>query len=92
MRQVGTIRIGAVWFQAYPHDHFPAHVHGFCGEVEVIIDLLEDGATVLSTRKRNTKPASAKASDIRKILAAAAENSAALKALWEEHHAPKPTE
>ncbi len=83
---MGTIRIDAVWFQVFPDDHLPAHVHGFKAEVEIIVDLLEDGTVALSARKRNVKPANAKSSDVRAILELASENYAALKALWEEHH------
>ncbi len=81
---MGTICIDAVWFQAYADDHLPAHVHGFTGAIEVIIDLLDNGTTALLTRKRNIIPTNAKAADVRKILETAAQNSIALKTLWEK--------
>ena len=83
---MGRIRIDAVWFQAFSDDHPPPHVHGFYAEVEVIIDLFDNGTTALSSRKRNTTPANAKLSDVRKVLDLAAKNYSTLKALWEKHH------
>ena len=83
---MGTIRIDAVWFQVYPDDHLPMHVHGFYGEVEVVIELLDNGAAVEAPRRNNPKPANAKRADVRKIIRVANANLAALKALWETHH------
>jgi hypothetical protein len=70
----------------YPQDHEPRHVHGFAGEAEVIVDLLQDGSVTLAQRVDAVRPANAKRSDIRKVLRAAAENFEDLVALWEEMH------
>ena len=73
-------------FAAYPQDHEPCHVHGFLGETEVIVDLLQDGNVDLASRKDAVRPANAKKSDIRKILDKAATHFEELVALWEEMH------
>ena len=83
---MSRIRIDAVWFQSFADDHLPTHVHGFYGEVEVIVELSEGGAAVLSSRTRNIKPANAKIADVRKILDTAARNYIILKSLWEKQH------
>lgn len=71
---------------AYPQDHEPRHVHGFTAEVEVIVDLLPDGNIGLAQRPDAVRPANAKRSDIKKVLATAAEHFDELVALWEEMH------
>lgn len=83
---MGTIRIDAVWFQAYPKDHLPRHVHGFYAEIEVLIDLRADGTVTLADRKDNVRPRNARRSDVKKILTIASENFNRLVTLWEKHH------
>ena len=53
--------------------------------MEAIVDLRETGAA-LSDRSRNINPTNAKRSDVKYVIAVAAENLNALIALWEEHH------
>jgi hypothetical protein len=83
---VGSLRFGGVRFVVYSNDHPPRHVHGFYAETEAIVDLLLDGNVALANRKDAVRPANAKASDVRKILATAAENFDALVELWESVH------
>lgn len=59
-------------------------MHGFCGEAEVIVDLLPDGAVALAERKDVIRPRNAKKSDVKKILRTAAAYFEDLEALWEE--------
>ena len=79
-------RLGGVLFVAYPQDHTPRHVHGFRGEAEVIIQLADDGTVAIANRRDAIRPADAKRSDIRQILAAAAEHFDLLIELWEKMH------
>ena len=73
-------------FVAYPQDHEPRHVHGFTGEIEVIVDIREDRTVDLADRDDAVRPANAKKSDIRAVLKKAAEHFDELVALWEEMH------
>ena len=79
-------RFGSVRFVAYPQDHLPRHVHGFTGETEVIVDLLENRSVSLADRKDGIKPANTKRNDVKLVLRKAAEHFDALVALWEEMH------
>jgi hypothetical protein len=81
---VVSLRFGGVRFVAYSNDHPPRHVHGFCGGIEAIIDLRADGAVSLADREDVIRPASAKRSEIRRILRAAAKHFDELTALWEK--------
>lgn len=83
---MASLKAGGALFVAYPQDHEPRHVHGFLGEAEVIVDLRRDGTVALADRRDAVRPGNAKRSDIRKILALAAENFLALAALWESMH------
>ena len=78
-----SLRFSGVRFVAYSNDHPPRHVHGFYAGTEVIIDLLADGNVALAEREDVIRPASAKRSDVRKVLNAAAENFEELAVLWE---------
>jgi hypothetical protein len=81
---VGSKTFDGVWFIAYPNDHLPPHVHGFYAETEVIVDLLPDGNVAKSRRRRSVKPASARLSDVRRILSVAAARWLELNQLWED--------
>ena len=56
----------------------------FAGETEVISDLRLDGNVTLARRQDSVRPANAKRSDVKKILAAAARHFEELVKLWEE--------
>jgi hypothetical protein len=83
---VASLRFGGVRFIAYSNDHPPRHVHGFTGETEAIVDLRPDGTVALAKRDEAIRPSSAKRSDVKKILRAAAEHFEELAALWEAIH------
>jgi len=83
---VVSLRFGGVRFIAYSNDHPPRHVHGFTSETEAIVDLRPDGTVALAKRDDAIRPASAKRSDVKKILRAAAEHFEELAALWEAIH------
>ena len=80
-------RFGSTRFVAYPQDHEPRHIHGFTGEIEVIVDLREDGKVALAGRVDAIRPSHAKRSDVRKVLNVAARHFAELVELWEKMHA-----
>jgi len=61
-------------------------VHGFTGEIEVIVDIREDRTVDLADRDDAVRPANAKKSDMRAVLKKAAEHFDELAALWEEMH------
>jgi hypothetical protein len=61
-------------------------VHGFSGEVEVIVDLRVDGNVSLADRPDCLRPPNAKRSDVRAILRAAADHFDELVLLWERMH------
>ncbi len=82
-------RFGAATFVVYPQDHRPRHVHGFLGETEVIVDLLAGGEVALADRVDAIRPGNAKKSDVRKILARAAEDFEELAELWGKVHGSK---
>ena len=83
---MSSITFEGVYFQAYPDDHPPAHVHGFYGDVEVIVELLAADVQ-LSKRRRNVRPPDAKVSDVAHVLDVAADHVHSLWRLWEEMHA-----
>ena len=74
-------------FVAYPHEHYPRHVHGFYAVTEAIVILNEDGTVALAVRRDAIRPRSAKVSDVRRILTLAAEHFDELVQLWEQMHA-----
>lgn len=80
-------RFGSTRFVVYPQDHEPRHVHGFTGEIEVIVDLREDGTVALADRVDAIRPSNAKRSDVRKVLNVAARHFEELLELWEKMHA-----
>ncbi|HEX4319322.1 MAG TPA: DUF4160 domain-containing protein [Acidobacteriaceae bacterium] len=83
---MGSLRLDGILFVVYSNDHPPRHVHGFLGETEAIVNLLQDGSVSLASRKDAVRPANAKRADVRKVLDAAALHFAELAALWEEIH------
>jgi hypothetical protein len=83
---VGSLQFDGVLFIVYSNDHPPRHVHGFASETEVIVNLRPDGNVALADRKDAIRPANAKRSDLKKILAAAARHFEELAVLWEEVH------
>jgi hypothetical protein len=83
---VGSKTYDGVFFIVYVRDHGPRHVHGFYGEVEVIVDLLADGKVRQSDRWDAVMPPNGKRSDIRRILRMAAAHAAELNELWEKTH------
>jgi hypothetical protein len=80
-------RFGSTRFVAYPQDHDPRHVHGFAGEIKVIVDLRENGTVALADRGDAIRPSNAKRSDVRKVLNVAARHFEELLELWEGMHA-----
>ncbi len=86
MREMGSIRFDGVRFTAYTMDHEPRHVHGFYAEVEIIVDLRQDGAVSLASRADAIRPSNASKSDVRRILTVAAKHFDELVSLWEKHH------
>jgi hypothetical protein len=83
---VGSKTFDGVWFTSYSHDHPPPHVHGEYGSVRVVVDLLPDGRVQESDRWDAVKPRNGKRSDVRRILAVAAEHASTLMELWESTH------
>jgi hypothetical protein len=83
---VGSKTFNGVWFSAFSHDHWPPHVHGEYGSVIVVVELLMNGTVAESKRRDAVKPPNGKRSDVRHILAVAANNYSALKTLWEVTH------
>ncbi|MGB9235567.1 MAG: DUF4160 domain-containing protein [Terriglobales bacterium] len=82
----GFAKFGGVRFVVYSNDHPPRHVHGFAGEMQVIVDLRTDGTVGLADRDDAIRPANAKRSDVRKILQVAADHFEELAELWEAIH------
>jgi hypothetical protein len=81
---MGGIRFEGVRFFAYPLDHEPPHVHGFYAEIEVIVRLHLDRSVSLSDRKDAVSPNNGSRSDVKHILAVAAEHFDELAVLWEK--------
>jgi len=81
-----SARVSGVLFVAYPQDHEPRHIHGFYGEVEVIVDLLPDRMVSLADRPDSIRPSNAKRNSVRHVLNSAAENYDELVRLWVEMH------
>jgi hypothetical protein len=79
---MGELRFEGVKFFAFPGDHNPPHVHGFYGEVGVIVDLNPDRTVVISDRKDAVKPPNGKRADIRHVTKIAAKHYDELIALW----------
>jgi hypothetical protein len=67
-------------------DHEPRHVHGFYAEIEVVVDLRQDGKVSLANRTDAVKPSNGSKLDVRHVLTVAAGHFDALAALWEKHH------
>jgi hypothetical protein len=67
-------------------DHEPRHVHGFYAEIEVVVDLRQDGNVSLANRTDAVKPSNGSKLDVRHVLTVAAGHFDALAALWEKHH------
>ncbi len=83
---MASVRLDGVRFAVYSNDHPPRHVHGFLGETEVIVNLLQDGNVGLAERSDAVRPSKAKRSEVRRVLQIAAENFEPLAALWEKVH------
>jgi hypothetical protein len=83
---MSSIRFDGVWFVAYTMDHEPRHVHGFYAEVEVIVDLRQDGKVSLASRTDAVRPSNGRKSDVRHVLAVAAWHFEELALLWEKNH------
>jgi Domain of unknown function (DUF4160) len=83
---MSSLRCGKVRFAVHPQDHSPRHVHGYCAETAVIVELREDGDVDLADRCDAIRPGNAKKSDVRSILDEAAEHFDELVALWEAMH------
>jgi hypothetical protein len=83
---MGSIRFNGVRFAAYTMDHEPRHVHGFYADVEVIVDLRADGKVSLANRTDAVRPSNGSKSDVRHVLAVAANHFDELVFLWEKHH------
>lgn len=77
-----TIRVGAVQFRVYPQDHPPRHVHAFIGDGEVIIDLRHDRTVAVADRRNAVRNATR--SEVRRVLAIAADIFDQLVLLWEQ--------
>jgi hypothetical protein len=83
---MGSLRFDGVRFTAYTMDHAPRHVHGFYAEIEVIVDLRQDGTVALANRSYVIRPGNGSKSDTRHVLAVAARHFDELVSLWEKHH------
>jgi hypothetical protein len=81
---VGTVQADGITFRIYSHDHPPPHAHGFYGETSVVVLLLKDGQ--VGVRVGSVRPANAKKSDLRKIVASAMRCHAKLMEMWEATH------
>jgi hypothetical protein len=82
---MGSLRFEGVRFFSYPRDHEPRHVHGFYGEVMVVVELLYDSVRV-SERSKAIAPSNAGKADVRRILTVSAEHFTDLVALWEKRN------
>ena len=83
---MGSVRFNGVRFTVYTMDHEPGHVHGFYADIEAIFDLRLDGTVSLANRTDAVRPSNGSKSDVRHVLASAAEYFTELVALWEKHH------
>jgi hypothetical protein len=83
---MGSIRFEGIRFVVYTMDHEPRHVHGFYAEVEVIVDLGQDGQVSLANRTDAIRPGNGSKADVRHVLTVAAGHFDKLVALWEKHH------
>ncbi|MES2393250.1 MAG: DUF4160 domain-containing protein [Acidobacteriota bacterium] len=83
---MGSKTYEGVRFSVYPNDHLPPHVHGTHASVTVIVDLLPNGCTQLSERRKAIRPRTAAQNTVAKILRVASENADELQKLWESTH------
>ncbi len=83
---MGSLRFEGVRFAIYSRDHLPPHVHGFYAEMEVVVDLLTEGAVALSKRRSAITPANSSRADINYVLELAAAHHGELLQLWKETH------
>jgi hypothetical protein len=83
---MSSIRFDGVRFVAYTMDHVPRHVHGFYADVELIVDLRQDGKVSLANRSDATRPSNGSKSDVRHVLTVAARHFDELVLLWEKNH------
>jgi hypothetical protein len=83
---MGSLRFEGVWFLAYPKDHEPSHVHGFYGEVRVVVDLLPGRKVRVSGRADAVTPSNGSKADVRHILGVAAKHVDELTALREKNN------
>jgi hypothetical protein len=81
---MGSIKFEGVRFAAYSNDHDPMHVHGFCAEVEVIVELRRDGLVLLADRKDAVRPRNGSRADVRHVLTVASNHFDELIALLEK--------
>ena len=84
---VGSLDAGRVKFMAYPDDYEPRHVHGLIGGIggpEVIVELRLERTVCLARRVDAVRGATR--SDVRKVLAAAADRFDDLVLLWDSMH------
>ncbi len=80
------LRFEGVRFAAYTMEHEPRRVHGFYGEIEVIVNLRPDGSVSLVNRTDAIRPSSATKDEIKHVLAMAAEHFEELVELWGKRH------
>jgi hypothetical protein len=83
---MASLRFNGVRFVAYTMEHAPRHVHGFYADVEVIIDLRQDGKLSLANRTDAIRPGNESKTDVRHVLTVAAKYFDELVSLWEKHH------
>jgi hypothetical protein len=83
---MSSIRFEGVWFESFPNDHTPSHVHGAYAEVVDVVDLLPDGGVQVADRVNAIKPRNASRSDVKHVLSVATKHFEELVALWEKHH------
>ncbi|HEX3465924.1 MAG TPA: DUF4160 domain-containing protein [Candidatus Elarobacter sp.] len=84
---MSSLDTGGVKFMAYPDDHEPRHVHGLIGGIggpEVVVELSLDRTVCLARRVDAVQGATR--SEVRKVLAAAADRFDDLIALWDSMH------
>ena len=83
---MGSLRFHGVLFIAYPNDHPPLYVHGFAGDVEIVVDLLLSGNVGLANRIDAVRPPNAKRADVKRIFRSAKDHFEELVELWESYH------
>ncbi|SNT24787.1 protein of unknown function [Granulicella rosea] len=83
---MGLLRFDGVRFTVYTMEHEPRRVHGFYGEVEVIVDLRPDGTVSLVNRTNAIRTSSATKDEVKHVLAVAAAHFQELARLWEARH------